>query len=76
MATKKAVTKTKKTVKTARKKAVRKAVKPAARKKQAVKKGTKYTCEVCGLAVSVDEVCGCVETCDIVCCGEQMKKKK
>ncbi len=41
-----------------------------------VKKGTGYVCEVCGLAVVVDEVCGCVGTCDIVCCGEPMKEWK
>jgi hypothetical protein len=69
MATKKTVSKTKKTP-------AKKSVKPAAKKKQGMKKGTKYACAVCGLIVSVDEVCGCVETCDIICCGEQMKKKK
>jgi hypothetical protein len=45
-------------------------------KKKAVKKGSKYACRTCGLVVSVDEVCGCVDVCDIVCCGEQMKPKK
>ena len=35
-----------------------------------------YECEVCGLAVTVDEDCGCVETCDIICCGTPMKAKK
>jgi hypothetical protein len=69
MVTKKTVSKTKKTP-------AKKSVKPAAKKKQGMKKGTKYACTVCGLIVSVDEVCGCVETCDIICCGEQMKKKK
>ena len=39
-------------------------------------KKQKYTCEVCGLVVSVDEVCDCVDICDIVCCGKQMKPKK
>jgi len=42
----------------------------------AMKKGSKYQCGVCGVAVRVDEVCGCVDTCDIVCCGEQMEPKK
>jgi hypothetical protein len=61
------------------KKAVKKAVKQAAKKPakkapaKAVKKGAAYKCEVCGLAVSVDEVCGCVDTCDILCCETQMK---
>ncbi|MCS7150787.1 MAG: hypothetical protein NZ928_00150 [Endomicrobia bacterium] len=36
----------------------------------------KYVCEKCGLIISVDEVCGCVDACDIICCGEQMKPKK
>jgi len=41
-----------------------------------VKKGARYTCEVCGLVVRIDNVCGCVETCDIICCGKQMAPKK
>jgi len=45
-------------------------------KKKAVKKGSKFACSTCGLVVSVDEVCGCVEACDIVCCGAPMKPKK
>jgi hypothetical protein len=45
-------------------------------KKKTMKKGSKFACRTCGLVVSVDEVCGCVEVCDIVCCGEQMKPKK
>ncbi|MDQ7787623.1 MAG: hypothetical protein RDU01_08435 [Thermodesulfovibrionales bacterium] len=71
---KKAVSKTKKPA--AKKPATKKPVKPLAKKKQGIKKGTKFSCEVCGLIISVDEVCGCVETCDILCCSEQMTKKK
>jgi hypothetical protein len=41
-----------------------------------VKAGEQYKCSVCGLVVSVDETCGCVKTCDIVCCEKQMKKKR
>jgi hypothetical protein len=61
------------------------AVKKAATKKAPAKKGaakgkTKtgdvYACEVCGLAVTVNEVCGCVEACDILCCEKPMKKKR
>lgn len=48
---------------------------PARAKKESVSQGQSYACEVCGLVVSVDETCGCVEACDIVCCGEPMKKK-
>lgn len=55
------------------------AKKPVIRKvpaKKAVSKGQSYECEVCGLAVTVDEDCGCIETCDILCCGQPMKEKK
>jgi len=45
-------------------------------KKKAVTKGSKFACRACGLVVSVDTVCGCVEACDIICCGEPMKPKK
>lgn len=41
-----------------------------------ITKGTKYTCNVCGLIVSIDRECGCIETCDIICCGKQMVQKK
>jgi hypothetical protein len=41
-----------------------------------VKKGDKYLCDVCGLVVSVDTVCGCVDMCDILCCGKAMKHKQ
>jgi hypothetical protein len=44
--------------------------------KKAVAKGDSYVCGVCGLAVTVDEVCGCVGVCDIICCGKPMKPKK
>jgi hypothetical protein len=44
--------------------------------KKVVKMGDVYECGVCGLAVTVDEVCGCVDTCDIICCEKQMKPKK
>jgi hypothetical protein len=44
--------------------------------KKSVKKGEVYKCSVCGLAVTVDEVCGCVDALDIICCGKKMKAKK
>lgn len=50
------------------------AVKPGSTKKAL--KGDSYSCSVCGLVVTVDEVCGCVDTCDIICCSEPMKPKK
>lgn len=40
------------------------------------KKGGKFSCGVCGLAISVDNACGCVDTCDIICCGQEMIEKK
>jgi hypothetical protein len=36
-----------------------------------VKAGDVLSCEVCGLAVIVDEECGCA-TIDIICCEEPM----
>jgi hypothetical protein len=58
------------------KKVAKKATKAVAKgAKKGVKKGDAYKCGVCGLVVSVDEVCGCVETCDIICCEEPMKAK-
>jgi hypothetical protein len=52
------------------------ATKKSATKMKTMKKGSKFACSTCGLVVSVDEVCGCVEACDIVCCGAPMKPKK
>jgi len=54
----------------AKKKEAKKAV------KKGVKKGDVYQCGVCGLAVTVDGVCGCMDTCDIICCEKSMKPKK
>ena len=45
-------------------------------KTKEIKKGDKYRCHTCGLVVSINEVCGCVDVCDIVCCGKPMKKKR
>ncbi len=52
--------------------------KKAARKvtQKRVKKGDVYECSVCGLAVRVDEACGCVDACDIICCEKPMRPKK
>jgi len=58
----------------AKKAPVKAAVKKAVAKKSPVK-GQALECEVCGLAVIVNEDCGCVETCDIICCGAPMKAK-
>ncbi len=60
------------------KKSVKKVVKKSGTKsvKKGVKKGDVLKCGVCGIAVSVDEVCGCVDTCDIICCEKPMKLKR
>lgn len=42
----------------------------------AKKKGGKYECVECGLLVTVDEPCGCVEACELVCCGQPMQFKR
>jgi len=39
------------------------------------KKGSRYVCNVCGMAVTVDNVCSCTD-CDIMCCGQKMVLKK
>ncbi|MGO9612334.1 MAG: hypothetical protein ACLPX5_04810 [Dissulfurispiraceae bacterium] len=69
---KKTVTK-KATAKTAPKKA---AVKKVAKKTAGIKEGSKYTCGVCGLTLTVDTACGCAETTHLICCEEQMKIKR
>ncbi len=54
-------------------------VKKAPAKKAAAKgldSGDKYACDVGGLTVVVDEVCGCTEVHEILCCSKPMKQKK
>jgi hypothetical protein len=73
--------------KTARKKTTGKAAtkkvaakKPApkktAAKKATMKEGSRYVCRVCGLGVTVDTACGCVETAHLICCEKPMKAGK
>ncbi len=50
------------------------AVKKAPAKKS-IAKGQAYSCGVCGLEVVVDEVCGCAEAHEIICCSKPMKEK-
>ncbi len=50
-----------------------KAKKPAAKRKSKV--GDMLQCSVCGMAVTIDEDCGCAEVHDIICCGTPMEKK-
>ena len=58
-----------------KKKAVAKRAKKAAARGR-TKVGDSYVCGVCGLAVTVDDVCGCVGACDIICCEKPMKRKR
>lgn len=44
--------------------------------KKGSKKGDAYSCGVCGLVVVVDEACGCVDACDLICCDTAMQPKK
>ncbi len=50
--------------------------KKAADNKPPIKKGSKLACQVCGFAVTVDSVCGCVEETALICCETPMKIKK
>jgi hypothetical protein len=50
--------------------------KKAADNKPAIKKGSKLACQVCGFAVTVDRICGCVEETHLICCKTPMKLKR
>jgi hypothetical protein len=63
----------KKKVSAGKKSKAKKAVMRPEGEQAATEVGSKYECVVCGLVVCVDEICGCVETCDIICCGEHME---
>ena len=39
-------------------------------------KGESYACRSCRLVVTVDENCGCVDACEIMCCDLPMKKTR
>jgi hypothetical protein len=39
-------------------------------------KGDSLECNVCGLVVTIDEDCGCVEEHVVLCCDEPMKTRK
>jgi rubrerythrin len=63
--------------KTATKTVAKKAApRKTAGKKAAMKEGSRYVCGVCGLAVTVDTACGCVETAHLICCEKPMKPRK
>jgi len=49
------------------------AKKTSPKKKKEMEVGTCYECSVCGLEVSVENVCDCADACDLICCGEPME---
>lgn len=59
----------------AEKKAVAEKKAPAVKVKR-MAKGQTWECGVCGLEVMVDEVCGCAEAHEIICCGMPMQESK
>ncbi len=60
--------------------AVKKAVSKRVPAKKAVARkmnvGDTYACSTCGLTLTIDDVCSCVDACDIICCEGPMKKKR
>lgn len=43
-----------------------------------IKLGDVYYCadeDGCGIEVEVKKVCGCLDECDLVCCGKPMERK-
>lgn len=58
------------TKKSSKKKPVRKTV-----KKRATVKKPRLECVVCGMEITIDKMCGCVEAHPIVCCGQPMRSK-
>lgn len=54
----------------------KKSANKTAKKTAKSKKASRYSCMSCGLVVTVDNICGCVDACDIICCGEDMKPKR
>lgn len=41
-----------------------------------VAKGSRYTRKAYGLVIVVDQVCGCSDVCDLVCCEQVMVPAK
>jgi len=37
-----------------------------------MRSGSRLVCQECGLVLSVDQSCGCIDYCDVICCGQQM----
>ena len=56
--------------------ATKAAVKKTAEAKPAIKKGSKLACKICGFAITVDRICGCMEEAHLTCCDTPMHVKK
>ena len=44
-----------------------------------IKLGDVFYCadeDGCGIEVEVKKVCGCIDECDLICCGKPMKRKE
>ncbi|UCD83597.1 MAG: hypothetical protein JSU92_09860 [Deltaproteobacteria bacterium] len=54
----------------------KKDAKKKSNKKKALNKGRKFVCGFCGLEVTVDESCSCINGCDLMCCGTHLQPKK
>ena len=52
------------------------ATKKAVMDQPAIKKGSKLSCQICGYAITVDRVCGCIEEAHLICCNTPMKHKR
>jgi hypothetical protein len=52
------------------------ATKKATGDKPEIKKGSKFACQICGFAFTVDRICGCLEEAHLICCESPMKLKR
>jgi len=46
------------------------------KKKKNTEKKKQLVCKECGLVLTVENDCECIDSCDVICCDEQMKTKK
>jgi hypothetical protein len=56
---------------------MKKVTKSCSSKKENAKKGDKFVCSECGMAIAIEKPCGCEDDCySFVCCDKPMKVKK
>jgi hypothetical protein len=51
----------------------RSSAKKVAAPKKGLSRGESLVCGTCGLVVTVDEACDCIEVHEVICCDEPMK---